>query len=181
MRSVRNKPAHAIVPLFGALLLLGTSLAGDAPAEATEAAFDFTFEDVNPGSPTHGQRLTLSKLYADKGVVLSFMASWCGPCWTEAPHLQGLHATGEAPVVGMAADEYGAPLEIFLDRAAHFELTMPILFVPAEATDELEQHYDHQILPATYLIDSDGGIRRVLQGAVPAERLRAEIRKGLGY
>lgn len=177
MRSMSGKPAHAVVPFLCTLLLLGSSLAGDAPAPAR----DFTFEDINPASPTHGQRLTLSELYADKGLVLNFMASWCGPCWTEAPHLQKLYAAGEAPVVGMAADEYGAPLEIFLDRAARFELTMPILFVPPEATAELERYYDHEMLPATYLIDSDGGILLVLQGAVPSDRLRAEIRQGLGY
>ena len=63
------------------------------------AALDFTYEDINPNSPTHGERLALSDLYADGGVVLSFLASWCGFCWKELPELQKLQSSIPTPTV----------------------------------------------------------------------------------
>ena len=61
-----------------------------APGAGTRRARDFVYEDVNPNSPTHGQSLSLSKLYSERGVVLNFIASWGGYCWKELPELQEL-------------------------------------------------------------------------------------------
>jgi peroxiredoxin len=51
------------------------------PAWAGEAASDFTLRDID------GNSVTLSELEG-KVVVLSFWATWCGPCKEEMPHLQ---------------------------------------------------------------------------------------------
>ena len=165
------------------LLLAVTAVpAGEAmpAAEAVRHAQDFTFEDINPASPTHGDTLTLSELWADEGLVLNFLASWCGYCWKELPHLQKMQDAGEARVFGMAADEYGEPRGLLLSMVERAKLTIPILWVPEERVAWLEQHYDHRMLPATYVIDRSGEIRRVMQGALPAEAIREEIARGLG-
>jgi thiol-disulfide isomerase/thioredoxin len=156
-------------------------VAGSGPGASTEQArraFDFTFEDINPASTTHGQQLELSDLYTDRGLVLQFVASWCKPCRDELPELQQLHAAGNTPILLVAADEYGYT-EGILIVAERSGLTAPLLFVPKERTAEMERYYDHEILPSTYLIDREGAIVEVHEGAWSKERLLAAVEKTL--
>ena len=136
------------------------------------------FDPVLTVSPTHGKALTLSDLYSERGLVLQFVASWCAPCREELPHLQELHAAERAPIVLVAADEYGHTEGILIvsERAG---LTTPLLFVPQEAAAALEQHYDHEILPTTYLIGEDGAILERHEGAWSKSRLVAAIERRL--
>ena len=78
------------------------------------------------------------------------------------------------PLVLIAADEYGYT-ESVLIVAERAGITAPILFVPVEPAAELETFYDHEILPATYLIDPQGTIRDVHEGAWSAARLTAAV------
>ncbi|MCB9662640.1 MAG: TlpA family protein disulfide reductase [Alphaproteobacteria bacterium] len=55
-----------------------------APAAWASPAHDFTLRDVN------GQSVSLASLKG-KVVVLSFWATWCGPCKEEMPHLDKLY------------------------------------------------------------------------------------------
>lgn len=156
-------------------LLLAILLLAAGIVSADEKASDFSFEDVNPASATYGKKIRLSEAYAEGGVVVNFLASWCGYCWRELPLLQEMADSGEARVLGMAADEYGAAQEILMGMIAQRELTLPILWVtPAEAA-ELEKRYTYQTLPATYLIRSDGTIAKILTGEVKPEQLRKEV------
>ena len=163
-----------------ALALCCSCLAPAFAGDEKPKAMDFTFEDINPASPTHGKQLSLNELYAERGVVLNFLASWCGYCWKELPILQEMADAGEARVLGMAADEYGAPAEILMSLIAQRGLTLPILWVEPGQAAELEKRYTYQTLPATYLIDAQGIIASVLTGAVQPDRLRAEVERALG-
>lgn len=142
---------------------------------AADKATDFTFKDINPASATYGQEITLSDAYAEGGVLVNFLASWCGFCWTELPVLQELVDAGEVNVLGMAADEYGAGPDLVMSMVARKELTLPILWVDIEEARELEKRYAYQTLPATYFIRTDGTIAKLLEGAVTPERLYEEI------
>jgi thiol-disulfide isomerase/thioredoxin len=158
------------------LLLPGAALPGAAEdaASAFPRAFEFELEDINPKSPTHGKRVALRDLYADGGVVLNFVASWCPPCWIEAPMMERLHTEDGTPIIYVAADEHG-PTEDLLRLAARAGLARPILHVPRDRIALMEQHYDHGMLPTTYVIDGKGRIRRVIQGMLPEEEMRAEL------
>ena len=142
---------------------------------AEEKAADFTFEDINPASPTHGQEITLSEQYAEEGVLVNFLASWCNPCWRELPILQAMADAGDVKVLGMAADEYGAGPEGVLILAERTGLTLPILWVDVEQAVELEKRYAYQILPSIYLIRPDGTIASMIEGAASPERIHEEI------
>lgn len=165
--------------LLLALLLIAPFVVVDAVDAEQRQAPDFTFEDINPASETFGKKITLSEAYAEEGVVLNFLASWCGYCWKELPYLQEMSAAGEANVVGVAADEYGAPPELVLSLVKRAELTIPILWVDEQTAKALEADYAHQMLPATYLIDAEGMIVKLLEGAVEPEQLRSEIARAL--
>ena len=71
------KQLAALVGLFLALAVGGPALAGDK-------AGDFTLRDID------GNSVSLSD-YEGKVVVMSFWATWCGPCKEEMPHLQKFH------------------------------------------------------------------------------------------
>jgi len=150
---------------------------GAVPSQHRQAR-DFEFEDINPRSESYGQQLVLRDLYAERGLVLQFVASWCAPCREELPHLEELHATGRAPVVLVAADEHGYP-ESILIIAERRNLTAPVLFVPLDEAEQLARFYDYEVLPATYLIDRQGLIRQVHQGAWSEQRLNGAIEREL--
>ena len=148
--------------------------AGDHAAKA----LDLELVDVNPDSPHHGETLRLSDLYAERGVVVNFMASWCTPCLMELPDLQEIHASGVARVVCIAADEYGGP-EALEPMIKAVKLTVPVLFAPEQQASRLAEHYTYAFLPATYLIDRTGRIQGTYQGVQVKDELIAEIEKHL--
>ena len=45
--------------------------------------------------------------------------------------------------------------------------------------ERVEAHYDHPMLPSTYLIGADGKIRKVLEGMLSKERLFLEAERQL--
>lgn len=155
-------------------------LGADVPERdvPTREAPSFTYQDINPQSPSHGKRLSLPKLYAERGVVLNFLASWCDYCWKELPELDRLRKTREAPIVGVAADEYGDPAQL-LALLARSRSTMPVLLVPPAEIEAMSEAYDHRVLPATYLIDRRGRILRVYEGLAPLAELSAHIESDL--
>ena len=158
-----------------AVAVVVACLGADAP---TREAPSFTYPDINPQSPSHGKRLSLPKLYAERGVVLNFLASWCDYCWKELPDLDRLRKTRAAPIVGIAADEYGDPAQL-LALLARSRSTMPVLLVPPAEIEKMSEAYDHRVLPATYLIDRRGRILRVYEGLAPLAELSAHIESDL--
>jgi thiol-disulfide isomerase/thioredoxin len=160
------------------LAVLATFLGSTSGHAGARIAADFSYEDINPNSATFGQRLSLSELYSERGLVLNFLASWCGFCWKELPELDRIGKTTVAPIVGVAADEYeGSEKLVGMVREA--ELSFPILLVPGEDIDAMGEEYAHQTLPATYLIDKRGRIRVVFQGLAPEKELMRQIRNTL--
>ena len=83
------------------LLVLVIALAAPITSAHADQATDFTLRDID------GKSFTLSELKG-KVVVLSFWATWCGPCKEEMPHLQKLytqHAEEGLVIVSISADD----------------------------------------------------------------------------
>ena len=158
------------------LLILSCSCAPGAGG-GTEAV-DFELPDINPASPTYGKDVRLSALWKERGLVVNFMASWCGPCRVELPALQAIHASGDASIVVVAADE-GVGTEDLLTLVRSSGLTMPVLYAGGGRAEEVARAYTYEALPATYLIDAEGQIRQLLTGARPEEAFRQAINASL--
>jgi thiol-disulfide isomerase/thioredoxin len=165
-RPSRAFPAALLVVL--ACLPLATGCAKRPPR-----AHDLVFEDINPRSGTHGRTLSLSELYAERGIVLRFTASWCKSCREEMPRLQEFYAEGKTPMLFVAADE-GAYRENILIVAERAGLTAPLMFVPVGEAKSVGKHYRYELIPATYFIDSNGRIHRTRQGGMSTEELGRE-------
>ena len=95
-------------------------------------------------------------------LLLTFVASWCGPCVQEMPTLDAVAQSelGEAiDVVGIAIDRDADALEAFLGQV---DVSFPVYWDP---TGALAQVYRARSIPLTYVIDPTGRIRGVARGA----------------
>jgi cytochrome c biogenesis protein CcmG, thiol:disulfide interchange protein DsbE len=110
-------------------------------------------------------------------VLLNFWATYCGPCRTEMPQLQRLHAElgpKGLRVIGAAAngrDEAEPVRRALADLGATFE---PWLWVSAK---DMRHYGVGPGLPATVLLARDGSVRHRVQGVVDAAKLRPVIEK----
>jgi thiol-disulfide isomerase/thioredoxin len=115
-----------------------------------------------------GPSVDLSSL---KGpMVLSYWASWCGPCAEEMPALEAFHQDhgAEVAVLGVDySDKYPASaLQTIKDRAT----TYPSLADPGGDTAQFAE-FSKQLraMPALFFIDADGAVAYAKVGGVKSE------------
>ena len=156
--------ALAAAALAGALCF--PLLAHAAPAAGDEAP-GFVLKDLSG----HNQRLSE---FRGEVVVLTFWASYCGPC------REALQSAGTAVA---AADGGATALGVSLDRdavraasvAASLGLEFPSLLDQDQSIGRL---YDVQHLPTTLLIDREGVVRGAwARDPVSAQQLSEKIRE----
>ena len=134
-----------------ALVLFGSSSAGN---------HDGRIAPPLPKESLSGRHVTLAALHGHPALV-TFWASWCGPCGSEAPALErfsrslGLRAT----LVGVNwSDPSSSEARSFIKR---YRWTFPNLRDPQGATGLA---YGIVNLPTTFAIDSTGRVRATLHG-----------------
>jgi thiol-disulfide isomerase/thioredoxin len=106
-------------------------------------------------------------------LVLSFWATWCGPCVGELPDVQRLGdelAEKGVRVVTVNVDGDGAAAAVraFRERIG---LKLPIVLDDGWAS----QAYRVDTIPRTVVIDAGGKIARVLDGAHPLSEMRRAV------
>ncbi|MGC4121967.1 MAG: TlpA disulfide reductase family protein [Myxococcales bacterium] len=144
---------------------LGTALSAGTPPPA------FSALRADDGRP-----FALTELKG-KVTVLSFWASWCGPCRRELPVLQKLEAQYRdqgLALVTVNVDEPGSR-----EDAAAFLRELgrppPLVVFPSENT---QADWRAGTLPTLYVLGRDGQILLGHSGALPEDALRREIRGG---
>jgi len=106
-------------------------------------------------------------------LVLSFWATWCGPCVGELPDVQRLGdelAGKGVRVVTVNVDGEGADAVVRAFRQ-RIGLKLPIALDDGSAS----QAYRVDTIPRTVIIDADGKIARVLDGAHPLADMRRAV------
>lgn len=111
--------------------------------------------------------------YRGQVVLVNLWATWCGPCVVEMPSIQRLYdryRDAGLKVVAVAVDD--PPFEQKVrDFVTERGFTFEVLH---EGSGAIEQAYQSQGIPATYLIGRDGRIRKLQLGAAdwdsPANR-----------
>ena len=111
-----------------------------------------------------GPPVTLAELLSagdGRGALVTFWASWCGPCAREAPALErfALSAAGRGRLVGVNwSDPVTSAARAFIRR---YRWSFPNL---RDAEGTVGNEYRLTGLPTTFVIDASGRIRVVLRG-----------------
>lgn len=152
---------------------VGGALVLPAPAYAVDAT-DFTLTDLE------GKQVKLSD-YKDKVVLVSFWATWCGPCKAEMPHLQALYSElSDKGLVVLAVSSDDARTKALV--SAHIKknaFTFPVLLDPTGAVTAT--YNGTGTLPYSVLIGRNGEVKSTRSGYNPGDEtaLRDEVLKAL--
>jgi peroxiredoxin len=103
-----------------------------------------------------GQSVSLSE-FRGKKIVVSFWASWCGPCRMELPELQAFYEKYHPQeknfeVLAISTDEKLREAQKYVDEA---KLTFPVLW---DADGKAQDGYKVEGIPMLFVIDENGTI-----------------------
>jgi peroxiredoxin len=108
-----------------------------------------------------GTPVSLQDFRGKKKVVVSFWASWCGPCRLELPVLQAFydkhHSSDTFEILAVSTDEDRSDAEKYVREAG---LHFPILWDP---NGQAQKAFGVDAIPALFVIDENG---KVLSGDV---------------
>jgi thiol-disulfide isomerase/thioredoxin len=154
--------SSAIVAAIAALVIFGF-------ASSKSASVGRTAPEL-PSEHLAGPPATLAQLLSSahgRATLITFWASWCGPCAREAPALERFSqsASGRGRLVGVDwSDGLGGARKF----VAQHGWTFPVL---RDAEGTVGNDYRLTGLPTTFVLDPSGRIRSVLRGPQTAATL----------
>jgi RNA polymerase sigma factor (sigma-70 family) len=131
------------------------------------------------GEDLDGRPMKLAD-YRGKVVLLSFWASWCGPCMRLVPHERALQqrlAGKDFALVGVNGDSRPEELRQALEKNP---VTWRSFKSKREGKPSIAQEWKVLGWPTLYLIDRDGVIRKRWVGAPPPDELDREVDQLVG-
>lgn len=176
-RSVFSVPAAVLLSLLGACADAAPSSRQTAASfpDSASAVPDFTIHTYAAAGVPSG----VAHLYAQRGkvVVVSFWASWCGPCEEELPELSRLAERYRADglvVYPVLHDDDRAKAQAWMH--AH-GVALPLLVDDGKV---IARRYRVRGLPDAYLIGRDGRLLRWQQGYEGPGHWEPRLREALG-
>ena len=137
-----------IISITVALMMAGCGGATTGP-EVGNKAPDFNLQTID------GQSLGLSDFHG-RPVMVSFWATWCGPCMDEMPYIQAVydgHSDEELVVFTINIRESAEAARAVVNREG---LTFPVLI---DSQAMVAEQYQVQFIPMTFFIDAKGVIK----------------------
>ena len=174
---------------LAAVLSAAPALAADEVGVGLPAPA-FSLKTLNPEAS--GQTWVALDRYAgdepedagSKAVLLTFFASWCGPCKKEMPflvQLDQMYRDQGLRVLGVCIDKEDAGVEAAKKLVAEKKVAYPVL---ADRFNFLARRYlgEQAPLPSVFLIKRDGTIARIERGYTKdaSAFLLADVQEVLG-
>lgn len=125
------------------------------------------------GTDLKGEELSL-KQYRGQVVLLDFWATWCPPCLAEIPNIKKTYERykdQKFQIIGISLDRSMEPLKAYIKKE---ELGWLHYW---DKSHKVSTMYKVQGIPATFLIDGDGIIRKANLGGFDVESAVAELVK----
>ena len=141
---------------FAIVLTVVVPLSSVEAKEKIPIAQDFTLKNLD------GEEVSL-RHFKGKYLLINFWATWCGPCKIEMPSLEILYSrfkSDKFDMLGISNDMFGDQVVRPYIKANN--LTFPMLIDQRMTVSHL---YGIVSLPTSFLIDPQGRIIGVLQGA----------------
>jgi DsbE subfamily thiol:disulfide oxidoreductase len=173
----------AFVAVVSAVVLLSTAWVfwGGRSSDAVRSAAEGTPVRVDRPAPAFTLPLLSGdgslSLGRDEVVVVNFWASWCRPCRTEGPQLEGLWRDHREQGVRFIGIDYRDDRSAAIDFARSLGLTYPSVRDPDGTVGN-----DFGIfgLPTTFIIGTDGRMHYQLTGRVQTQSFRVALESVLG-
>ena len=146
----QKKPAAARIPVSPEAIALQLRTAGLDVPTSDVSSVDFSLEALN------GKTVSLSS-YKGKVVLLSFWATWCGPCKQEMPAMEKLYQKLKGKgleVVAVDMMEDAATVSAFVKTNGY---TFPVLLDTTGQVGGNGMYAAHEI-PTNYIVDKAGKI-----------------------
>ena len=145
-----------------------------ASAMISKSAPEFTLPALS------GDTVSLADYRGKKTVVVSYWASWCGPCKVELPELREFYkryhkADANFEILAISIDENKADAEQYAEAE---KLPFPVLFDPQSKTADA---YSVEGIPTLFVIEKDGKIVHGHAGLEQAMQIQLMSELGLKY
>lgn len=110
-------------------------------------------------------------------VVLSFWATWCGPCQKEIPVLQEVYNSYEGQNLKVYLVDVGEKKELVAPFVKEKKYELPVLLDIYSMVSA--KKYMVSSLPRLFVIDQNGVIQHITKGFKGEEHLRKELKSVL--
>lgn len=162
-----------VLRTFGTLALcVATATGVFAAGEDSRQLQNYRLTDLEGEPHSLGER-------RGEVVVVNFWASWCAPCLKELPTLDAWHAEWQgrgASVAAISVDHDQRKARRFVEKKG---LDLDVYH---DGPEGLARELDLPSLPCTYVLDQDGNVALVSQGASDEdlERVRRTVEGLIG-
>ncbi|MBX2811821.1 MAG: peroxiredoxin family protein [Myxococcales bacterium] len=165
--------------MFAVVTILGVCIAGSSPSDSDissppansligQKAPRFILRKLNPGrAKTHfllRDHIGIDALHPKRGILLSFVASWCTPCVDELRALKKWYnplATAGIGIVAVVIDREEAGIRTIKRLvSAELEIPFPVL---SDRFQILAHRYGASNLPITFFINQRGIVRDIYE------------------
>lgn len=148
----------------------------DCPSVSGDAAVVSRLRDVTARCLADGERIDVGTALAGRTTLINLWATWCGPCREELPVLDAYaDSDGAADVLAVQVDSGERE---GLELLAELDVRLPAVH-DGEGRGPIRSALSApQVLPASYVISSDGKIRLIENPRVfsSVEQVRKAVR-----
>jgi len=158
------------------LLIFLFSPQASAALKLNEPAPLFTLHDVNEKEFSLGDIVGAGSTKKGNGVIVSFFASWCGPCREELPIMNSLVNEFRSKGITVVLIDVKESLATVKALLKELQVDQPIVL--RDADGKTGEKYQLRFLPTTFFVGADGKLKDVIYGELKsASQLQAGAEK----